>query len=156
MDPLTVAVGTALISAMATDGWQQARESVVRLWRRARPEDAPAIGVRLDEVRGEVVAARQSGDEQAERDLATGWQRELQALVAADPRIRAGLERLLSEELNPLLPGSERRQVYGVQQNVTASGYGVAQGTVYGDISNSGYPGRPAAPKETDAGERER
>ncbi|MGI5158413.1 hypothetical protein [Microbispora sp. CA-102843] len=42
-------------------GWQQARQAVVALWRRARPERALAIEAELEETRAEVVAA-QAGD----------------------------------------------------------------------------------------------
>ncbi|MDB4872445.1 MAG: hypothetical protein JWL97_3449, partial [Gemmatimonadales bacterium] len=38
MDPILVAADTALVGAMATDTWQQARAGAVALWRRLHPD----------------------------------------------------------------------------------------------------------------------
>lgn len=44
MDPILVAADTALVGAMATDTWQQARAGAVALWRRLHPDRVVAIG----------------------------------------------------------------------------------------------------------------
>lgn len=136
MDPLVLAAGTAVINAMATDGWEQARAAVVRLWRRVHPERVPAIEAELEEVRGEVVAARQAGDAAVETELAADWQRKLKRLLAADPGQIAELRRVLDEELTPLLPEKERVHIV---QNITASAPDAsAQGVMFGNLINHG------------------
>ncbi|MFD7417077.1 hypothetical protein ACFVZ3_02785 [Kitasatospora purpeofusca] len=99
-----MAAGTALIGAMATDAWQQAREAVVSLWQRVHPERADTVRAELGEVRTELLAARAAGDEEAEEGLAVDWRRRLQRLLASDPSLTAELRRIIDEELSPLLP----------------------------------------------------
>ncbi|MDQ3222311.1 MAG: hypothetical protein M3Q75_02395 [Gemmatimonadota bacterium] len=43
MDPIVVAFGTALVGAMATEVWQQARGAVVALWRRVCLQQADIV-----------------------------------------------------------------------------------------------------------------
>jgi hypothetical protein len=125
MDPFILAAATAIVSSMATEAWQQARSAVSRLWRRARPEGVPAIDGELAEVRGEVLAARKAGDESTEQDLAAEWALKLRRLLTAgDPGLRDELQRLLDEELTPLLPLSEQARVTQIAMTAHASGHG--------------------------------
>ena len=124
MDPLVLAAATAVVTAMTTEGWQQAREAVVALWRRARPERALAIEAELEETRAEVVTARQSGDRQAEQELVGDWQRKLRRLLAADPQLGDELRRILDQELAPLLPAPEQSRIRDITMTATASGHG--------------------------------
>ncbi|MGW3645142.1 nSTAND1 domain-containing NTPase [Streptomyces sp. NPDC000878] len=58
MDPLAVAVGTALVGAMATDSWRQAKRALVALWRRVRPEaEADTVGAEFGQARMRLLAA---------------------------------------------------------------------------------------------------
>jgi hypothetical protein len=102
MDRIVVAAGKALVAAMATDGWQAARDSAVSLWRRARPAEAEAVGAELEIVRGQVLEARADGDEDTERALAGPWQLRLQALL------RVEIQRVLDEVLRPAPAGQAR------------------------------------------------
>ncbi|MET9250277.1 hypothetical protein [Nonomuraea sp. NPDC003709] len=43
MDSLVLAAATAVVTALSTEGWRQARKAVVALWRRVHPERVPAI-----------------------------------------------------------------------------------------------------------------
>ena len=61
VDPIVVAAGTALVSAMATEVWQQARASVVALWRRVHPQQADTVEADLEGLRAQVLDARQAG-----------------------------------------------------------------------------------------------
>jgi hypothetical protein len=123
MDPVLLTAATALVGAMATDGWQQGRAALVRVWRRARPADVPVIESDLEAVRAEVLAAREAGDQETEDVLVAEWQSRLRRLLAADPVLGAELRRLVDEELGPLLPEDGREQGT-VVQNATASGNG--------------------------------
>jgi hypothetical protein len=107
---------------MATDAWQQARAVVVSLWRRVHPERAETIEGELAEVRTEVLAARQGGHGPAEEDLVDDWRRRLRRLLQADPGLADELQRLLEEELVPILPATERSRVGTIMMNATASG----------------------------------
>ncbi|MFI5567433.1 hypothetical protein ACIA6T_08750 [Streptomyces sp. NPDC051740] len=131
MDPVVVAAGTALVSAMATDAWQQARTSVVDLWRRVHPARVTAIEEELDEVREEVLAARGAADTDAETGLAQDWQRKLQRLVNNDPGLARELQRVLDQELAPLLP-----------QRSGPSGPGTVTATVQARDNNTIIQGR--------------
>ncbi|MGW0698827.1 hypothetical protein ACWD0A_05715 [Streptomyces sp. NPDC002867] len=123
MDPLAAAAATALVGAMATDAWQQARTSAVELWRRVHPERVPAVEAELAEVRAEVLEARQSNDPETEGHLASDWQRRLQRLLREDPDLARELRRVLDEELTPLLPTAEDRSHHGtLVQEARASG----------------------------------
>jgi hypothetical protein len=124
MDPLVLAAGTAVVTAMATDGWEQARAAVVALWRRVHPDQVPAVESELRDVRAEVLAAREAGDRSAEVGLAGDWQRRLRRLLAADPRAGDELRRVLDEELAPLLNPAERSVVHDIEMTATASGHG--------------------------------
>jgi hypothetical protein len=111
MDPVVLAVGTALVSAMATDAWQQVRAAAVTWWRRVHPEQADTVVKELADVRAQVLAARQGGDRDTEQALAGSWQVRLQQLVREDPSLADELRRVLDEELTPALPPAEQAQI---------------------------------------------
>ncbi|MFE2264439.1 hypothetical protein [Streptomyces griseosporeus] len=104
MDPLVATAGTAVVAAMATDAWQQARTAVLQLWRRTHPERVPAIEGELAEVREDVLTARTHQDAEAEERLVENWRQRLERLVRTDPALVSELQRLVNEELVPLLP----------------------------------------------------
>ncbi|SRR6266545_5947371 len=124
MDPVVMAAGTALIGAMATDVWQQARTAVVRLWRRTGSGRADAVENELDEVRAQVLAARADGDEDTEQALAGVWRLRLQELVRQDPSLAADLRRVLDEELLPALGTEEKERARTIVMYGSASGHG--------------------------------
>ncbi|GGW39118.1 transketolase [Streptomyces griseoloalbus] len=99
-----LAAGTALVGAMATDAWQQARTSAVELARRVHPERVPAVEAEPAEVREEVLTAREADDADAENGLAQDWQRKLQRLVRDHPEPARELRRVPDQELAPLVP----------------------------------------------------
>ncbi|MFI9330320.1 hypothetical protein ACIGZJ_22580 [Kitasatospora sp. NPDC052868] len=108
MDPVVLAAGSALVSAMATDGWQQARAAVVEWWRSRRPEQADEVGSDLEAVRAQVLAARDQGEEDTEQALAGAWRLRLQQLLSEDPALVGELRLLLDERLAPVLSDSEQ------------------------------------------------
>ncbi|MFD4659866.1 hypothetical protein ACFWP2_30035 [Kitasatospora sp. NPDC058444] len=110
MDPVVVAAGSALVSAMATDGWQQTRAAVVEWWRRRRPDRADEVGSELETVRAQVLAAREQGDEDTEQALAGSWRLQLQQLLREDPALADELQRLLDEHLAPAPSEGDRAQ----------------------------------------------
>lgn len=90
-----VAAGSAVVGAMASEGWQDARRAIAALWRKPHPERVPAIEADLEEVRAEVLTARKAADQQTEEELAVEWRRRLGRLVAADPELAEELRRIV-------------------------------------------------------------
>jgi len=124
MDPIVMAAATALVEAMATDAWRQARAGMVTLWRRARPEQAEVVEGELAEVRTEVLAAREVGDADTERALVGSWQVRLQQLLRTDPTLAGELRRVLDEQLTPVLSAGEQTRIGSIVMTATASGQG--------------------------------
>ncbi|MEE1753231.1 hypothetical protein [Streptomyces sp. SP18CS02] len=122
MDQIVVAAGTALVGAMATDAWQQARTAVLALWQRVHPERVPVVEAELEEARGNLLAARDTDDNAAEEALAVEWQGRLRALLRRNPSLGDELRRVLDEELAPLLPPAATPSGTGVRMEATASG----------------------------------
>lgn len=122
MDPITMAVGTAVVSAMATDGWSKARDVVVGWWRRVRPDHADEVGRELEQLRADAVAARSSGDTATSEALAGVWRLRLHRLLTEDPTLRGDLERLLSDDLTPLLSAGDQSTVAAITQTANVKG----------------------------------
>ncbi|MFE2970039.1 hypothetical protein ACFXKC_41490 [Streptomyces sp. NPDC059340] len=118
VDPVTLAAATALVGAMATDGWQQARDATVALWRRVRPERAEAIAGDLELTRPRVLTARQRGEDDREQALVTSWRLHVQDLLDQDAGLASDVRRLVDECLLPLLPPTEQTSVRAVVQHV--------------------------------------
>ncbi|MFD3796776.1 hypothetical protein ACFVAM_03350 [Streptomyces californicus] len=116
MDPelttLAQSAGVTLVGLMATDAWERARDGVVALWQRARPERADAVAAELTHARDDLAADSGVGEE-----LAAEWQGRIRRLLTERPEVAADLRALLDE----LAPG-ERTVAPTVAQRATASG----------------------------------
>ncbi|MGW1714382.1 hypothetical protein [Streptomyces sp. NPDC002156] len=130
MDPLAVAVGTALVGAMATDSWQQAKRALVALWRRVRPEaEADTVGAEFGQARTRLLAALEGGAVQGAPSpvvsaLETDWQFRLHLLLREHPDLAGELRRVLDAELTPLLPEEDGTRGGTVVMKAQASGSG--------------------------------
>ncbi|MEU2391744.1 hypothetical protein [Streptomyces sp. NPDC007369] len=113
MEEIVTAAAASLLGAMATDAWQQAREGVVALWRRARPgrrdpAGHPEAGARTEReldaelvvLRSRLAEARHSGDAAAEEALAADWRDRFRELLLRHPELVEPI-RQLTEELDP-------------------------------------------------------
>jgi hypothetical protein len=123
MDPIAMAAGTAVVSAMATSAWEQARDAVLALWRRVYPDKAGQVSEDLQVLRAEVVKARSDGDASAEQALAGAWQTGLQRMIRQDPSLTVEVLRLLQEHLLPLLSAGEQTRVRSIIQRASATGH---------------------------------
>lgn len=94
MDELALAAASALMTAMATDAWNEVKAGVVSLWHRVYPERVPAIEAELADARNEFVVSRQAGDAEIEEELAGDWRRKFQRLTQAHPELIPELQRL--------------------------------------------------------------
>jgi hypothetical protein len=126
MDPATLAAAaaTALIAAITTDGWEQARSAIVGLWRRVHPKRAETISDELAEARQEALTARQHGDAGTEEGLAADWQRRLRRLLDTDPGVAAELQRVLDDVFTPALRPADHDRVSRIVMKAQASDHG--------------------------------
>jgi hypothetical protein len=126
MDPATLAAAaaTALIAALTTDAWTQARSAIVGIWRRVHPNRAGTVEDELAETRQDALAARQRGDADAEVALADDWQRRLKRLLDADPKAAAELQDILQDVLTPPLGATDQQRVNTIIMKAQASGHG--------------------------------
>ncbi|MGW1554217.1 hypothetical protein [Streptomyces sp. NPDC002346] len=120
MDPIVLEAGGALVSAMATDGWQQARDAVAAWWQRLHPERADNLDTDLETLRAQVTAARQSADLDTEQALTSVWRLQFQQLVDNNPAAASQLRQLLNEHLLPALPLDEQAQMRSVVMKTEA------------------------------------
>lgn len=112
MDALVLAAGTALVQAMATDGWAQVRDAVAGLWHRAlgvgQIED---VSGDLAALRLEVLQARDADDQATEESLTGEWRSKLHRLLRADPDLAAALREVLDQVLTPALQPAQQERV---------------------------------------------
>ncbi|MGW5675297.1 hypothetical protein ACWEV4_09445 [Streptomyces sp. NPDC003860] len=105
---------------MATDTWQQTRTAVLRLWRRARPEQTGSVEDDLEDARQGVLAARTAGDTDTEQALAGQWRLRFQQLVRECPELAPELRRLLDDDLTPALSADERGVIASIVMRARA------------------------------------
>lgn len=138
---LASVAATALIGAMATDGWNRTRQALVDLWHAVRPQQRDdALAAALEETRAELMEARQRADLAAQDEILARCQRFLGELLAAD----AGTAERLSAVLGLEAHGAAGRGAGEVRFG-SATHYGS------GDINQVGrdlsiHQGRRSAP----------
>ncbi|WP_328842888.1 hypothetical protein [Streptomyces sp. NBC_00258] len=111
MDPLVMTAATALVGAMATDAWLQARTATVAWWRSAKPSQAAEVENELEQAHTLLSTARERGDVQMEQVLVQAWSLRLHRLLADEPDLMPGLRQFLDEHLHaatasPETPGT--------------------------------------------------
>lgn len=94
---LASTAGTTLVTLLATDGWERARDGVAALWRRVRPGRADTVTAELDATREDLLAAQASGDGDAVQELETEWRGRVRRLLSEQPEVADELRRLLDE-----------------------------------------------------------
>ncbi|MFG2986356.1 hypothetical protein ACGFYQ_34745 [Streptomyces sp. NPDC048258] len=122
MDAIVASAATAMVGAMTTEAWQQARAAIVSWWRRIRPNQADRVDAALAESRDRLLTARR--EEDVESPLIAAWEARLTALLWEDAALVDDLRRLVDEEIAPLL-GHENGIRTGRQEfRAKASGRG--------------------------------
>ncbi|MDT3438823.1 MULTISPECIES: hypothetical protein [unclassified Pseudofrankia] len=124
MDPelaaLAATAATTLVASLATDGWERAKSAMGSLWRRVHPDRADAVEADLVDIRAEVLAAREAGDERTEQVLAEEWRSRLRRLLASDPQLANELRQIVAE-LTPKLPEMDQARIGQISMTATAS-----------------------------------
>ncbi|WP_369169382.1 hypothetical protein AB5J49_16455 [Streptomyces sp. R28] len=113
--------GTTVVTLMAGQAWESARDGVVALWQRFQPTRAEAIGSELEATREDLLLARDADDTDTEAELTAEWQARVRRLLLAQPDVAEELRRILAE-LNPQLP--DPRPSVEVRLRAEASGNG--------------------------------
>lgn len=111
MDPIALAAATALLGAMATDGWQQTRTAITTWWHKNHPQRAKDLSQELDNTYARAMEARHGGDEDLRRSLTDEWRQRFQQLIDINPNARQELSQLLDDHLTPTLSPAEQTQV---------------------------------------------
>ncbi|GAB3900884.1 hypothetical protein ACFQ1S_03045 [Kibdelosporangium lantanae] len=128
MEPLLVTLlstaATAVVKSLASSTWTRATKAIGTLWRRVHPEKTEAVEAELTQARVALVDARETGDDQVERDLIAEWQGRLRQLPVDAAQLAEDL-RWLIDQL-PLSDGTTQT-TENVQMRARASGHG----TVY-------------------------
>ncbi|MGW1076444.1 hypothetical protein [Streptomyces sp. NPDC002537] len=121
MDPPVAQVGSAIVAAAASDAWRQASNAVSNLFRRAHPERAEEIDTKLSELRAEALEARGEQGSEMERALETLWTLRLRRLLTENPQLTSETQRILDEEIIPVLDPHARHRAASFTQNVQGS-----------------------------------
>lgn len=99
MDPTLIALasagGTAVVSAMATDGWEALRSGIVDLWQRFRPDSAAELERDLETSRSALLAAPEAETQPIRQALQSAWQGRMLTLFLEDQAAAAQFEGLL-------------------------------------------------------------
>lgn len=137
---LAMSGATALITAMATDGWVSVRARTARLLGRDRAE-AEVIEEELEESRTELTRARATGDPQpVSAMLEEEWRTRMRHTLRTHPEAAAQLRALLAE----LAPSQETAS--GTVHNTvtgTVHGHTVQAHTITGGVSFTTPPPPP-------------
>ncbi|MGW3571540.1 hypothetical protein ACWDSL_48000 [Streptomyces sp. NPDC000941] len=118
--------GSTVVTLMATDAWQRARERIVALWRRAQPDRADGIDGELETTHDDLLAARDADDsenEETRRELGEEWAGRMRRFLVAHPEVVEELRRIL-DELSPALPGNDQAMNTTIHMRAEASGSG--------------------------------
>ncbi|MFD5947173.1 hypothetical protein ACFWAZ_33330 [Streptomyces collinus] len=89
--------GTTMVTLMAGQAWESAREGLVSLWQRFQPDRAEAVGGELEATREDLLLAHRTGDADTESELTAEWQARVRRLLVARPEVADELRRILAE-----------------------------------------------------------
>jgi hypothetical protein len=110
VEPIVGAFASALVAAMATDTWQEARAAVIAMWHRFRAQRADETTKELGRTRDRVLAAR-AGPTDTKQALELVWQGRLQELLLDNPGMTAEFQSVLENTLIPMLTPAERSHI---------------------------------------------
>ncbi|MFI2633251.1 hypothetical protein ACH5A2_23170 [Streptomyces collinus] len=113
--------GTTMVTLMAGQAWESAREGLVSLWQRFQPDRAEAVGGELEATREDLLLAQRTGDADTESELTAEWQARVRRLLAARPEVAEELRRILGE-LSPQPAEAQSSVEVRLRAEVSGSG----------------------------------
>ncbi|MFG2961745.1 MULTISPECIES: hypothetical protein [unclassified Streptomyces] len=113
--------GTTVVTLLATQAWESARDGVVALWQRFQPARAEAVGGELEATREDLLLARAAGDTEAEAALTAEWQARVRRLLLTQPEVADELRRILGE-LDHRFPQQQTKVDVRLRAEVSGSG----------------------------------
>jgi hypothetical protein len=129
IEALAMVGAAAIVSAMATDAWNGARERIAELLRQHSPARRAELETRLEANAAQVERA---GDvERARGALVGSWQLELEEVLSRNPDAAEDLV-ALTDRIRASLPTASAQWV----QNITAHGNGVVNAVQHGTQHN--------------------
>jgi hypothetical protein len=131
---LAALAGNALVTAAATDAWEDVRHKIAGIFGRGRPD--PQIERRFDTTKAVLEAAGSPGEaEKARADLAASWTARLTVLLEDHPDACDELDELVQEIRGSAAVASDHAVATGRDVNITASGGGVGAGLIHGNVT---------------------
>ncbi|MET7395215.1 hypothetical protein ABZS66_17170 [Dactylosporangium sp. NPDC005572] len=127
---LATSAASALVSAMAADGWQAVRGRVARLLGRG---DARAEQIALETLDEDAAALTPD----TRRDVAAAWTTRLRDLLRADPDAAEALRELFADAT---VTATGSAVAAGGDIHIQASHGGVAAGTIQGAVTTGNPP----------------
>ena len=134
---LAAAGGTALVTAMVTDGWEGVKARFARLLGRGDAKEAEGAAARLEECRAALVVLAGAELQRARAEQELAWRIRLGDLLERQPDGERELRSLVAEVQSRIRDSDGR-----VEQRVTGSGH--AQQAVQGrgvQVNNFGGQG---------------
>ncbi|WP_202510789.1 hypothetical protein [Streptomyces sp. SID5643] len=113
--------GTTMVTLMAGQAWESAREGLVSLWQRFQPDRAEAVGGELEATREDLLLAQRTGDAEAASELTAEWQARVRRLLVARPEVADELRRILAE-LTPATSQAQSGVEVRLRAEVSGSG----------------------------------
>jgi hypothetical protein len=89
--------GTALVTAMVTDGWEDLKGGFARLFGRGKTREAGVAAARLEQSRAALAGLSGADLERARAEQEVVWRTRLGDLLEQDPAAEMELRRLVSE-----------------------------------------------------------
>lgn len=130
--------GTALVTAMVTDGWEDIKTRFVRLMGRGSPIDSTAIEGRLDVSRArlEGLTGKEFNQARAEQEIA--WTTRLSDLLEQEPDVEAEMRDLIAHAQSYTLEAGIKQHAAAFDQARQAVlGQGI-QNVTFGDSREPG------------------
>lgn len=132
--------GTALVTAMVTDGWEGIRTRFARMIGRGNTAETKAAEARLDQSRAALEGVTGSDLERTRAEQEIVWRTRLSDLLEQDPSVEAELRDLIAETQSQVkwAGGRVEQQVAAFDQAQQAvQGQGV-QNVTFGDRRDPG------------------
>jgi TolA-binding protein len=93
---LAGAAGTGVVTAMVTDGWQQAKTQVARMLGRGDAQEEERQEARLERARQELMEAPDGQAEELRRRQGEAWRTRFEDLLEDAPEVEAPLRELVA------------------------------------------------------------